>query len=92
MSPDIAETHAARIFAWLVGQEELLPIFMGASGASLDDLKTQSGDPTFLASVMDFILMDDSWVIDAATATGIKPEDMMLIRGTMAGGEQVHWT
>jgi len=41
---------------------------------------------------MDFILMDDAWVIDAAAGTGIKPEDMMLIRGTLAGGEQVHWT
>ncbi|MFB9570702.1 DUF3572 family protein, partial [Saccharopolyspora hordei] len=38
MTPTRAEDIATSAFVWLCGQEELLPVFLSASGASADDL------------------------------------------------------
>ena len=92
LSADSAETLALTALGWLVGNDELLPVFMGASGASVDDLKHQATDPGFLASVLDFIMMDDAWVIAFCDEIGANYQDPMMARQAMPGNEQVHWT
>jgi len=49
--------------AWIVGQEELLPVFLGASGLSETDLRTRVSDSDLLGAVLDFVMMDDAWVM-----------------------------
>ncbi|MCF6445110.1 DUF3572 domain-containing protein [Nereida sp. MMG025] len=92
ISADAAETLGIKALAWVIGDEELLPVFMGASGVSADDLRANAGDPQFLGSVLEFILMDDAWVIRFAEEAAIKPELVMQARMALPGGEQVHWT
>ena len=70
-STEAAETLALKALGWLAGNEELMPVFMGATGASVDDLKERAGDPAFLASVLDFITMDDQWVISFCDTLGL---------------------
>lgn len=91
-SSDSAETFALKALTWLASNDELLPVFLGASGASVDDLKSQATDPAFLASVLDFIMMDDAWVIELCDTLGAKYEDPMKARYALPGSEQVHWT
>lgn len=91
-SAEAAETLALNALAWLVGNEELLPVFLGATGASEADLKARAGDPEFLGSVLDFLMMDDAWVIAFCDAFSIPYEQPMMARATLPGGEQVHWT
>ena len=91
-SPEAAETLALKALAWLAANEELMPVFLGASGASVDDLKSQASDPSFLASVLDFITMDDAWVIAFCDANGLKYQDPLMARYALPGSEQVHWT
>ncbi len=86
-----AETLAIRALEWLVSNEDLLPVFMGASGADLDALRAGAGDADFLASVLDFILMDDRWVSAMAAALNIAPDQPMRARQALPGAE-VHWT
>ena len=91
-SPEAAETFGLKALGWLAAHDELLPVFLGASGASVDDLKHQATDPGFLASVLDFIMMDDAWVIAFCDEIGAKYQDPMMARQAMPGNEQVHWT
>ena len=46
----------------------------------------------FLAAVLDFLLLDDNWVIDACQAIGLEPDAMAIVRQLLPGGEKVNWT
>jgi len=92
LSQDAAETLALKALAWLVTNDDLLPVFLGATGASEDDLRAQAGDPAFLGSVLDFLMMDDAWVIAFCDIHDIPYEHPMFARAALPGGEQVHWT
>ena len=87
-----AETVALQALGWLVGNEDLLPVFLGATGASTSDLAEQAGQPAFLASVLDFLLMDDAWVIGFCDAVGLPYPAVMQARAGLPGGEQINWT
>lgn len=87
-----AETTALQALGWLVGNEDLLPVFLGATGASEGDLRAQAEDPAFLASVLDFIMMDDAWVIACCDAHGLPYPRLAEARALLPGGEAVHWT
>jgi hypothetical protein len=86
MKQEIAEIHAMGMLGWLAGQAELLPVFLGATGASEDDLRARAGEAEFLASVVDFVMMD------CATDQGWPPEQIMVIRAALPGGDLPAWT
>lgn len=92
MNEELAETRALAVLGWIAGQEELFPLFLGATGASEADLRQRAGEGEFLAAVMDFLMMDDAWLIDCAAAMGWKPEEMLQIRAALPGGDLPHWT
>lgn len=87
-----AETLALQCLAWLAGHEELLPVFMGATGVSQEDLRAGAQDPVFLGSVLDFVMMDDAWVMDFCGGLGVPNDSLMRARQALPGGEQVNWT
>ena len=92
MTPKQAEIHALEALGWLAGQDDLLPVFMGATGASADDLRARATDADFLISVLDFVLMDDAWVIQMGDALGWEYERVQQVRYALPGGAEVHWT
>ncbi|WVX48415.1 hypothetical protein ROLI_014950 [Roseobacter fucihabitans] len=87
-----AEVLALQVLGWLAGNEDLLPVFLGASGASENDVRMGARDPVFLGSVLDFILMDDAWVMQACDALHVPYEALSRARQALPGGEQVNWT
>lgn len=92
MSPDAAETIALQALGWLIGSEDLRDVFLGSSGLSEMDLKSRASDPELLASVLDFLVMDDAWVIRFCDEIGLPYDKIMQVRAALPGGEQVHWT
>lgn len=92
LSADAAETLALQALAWLAGNDDLLPVFLGSSGVSEGDLRARAADPTFLAAVLDFLLMDDAWVMAFCEAHGVEFDMPMRARGGLPGGQTVHWT
>ena len=92
MQRETAETVAMRALGWLAGNDELLPVFLGSTGASLDDLRAGAGDPVFLGSVLDFVMMEDAWVTAFCDAAGLPYDAPMRARAALPGGGQVHWT
>lgn len=91
-STDAAETLALKALAWLAGQEELLSVFLGSTGASEDDLRNRATDPEFLGSVLDFLMMDDVWVVKFCDAHSMAYDNPMMARAALPGGAQMHWT
>ncbi|MFW5642334.1 MAG: DUF3572 domain-containing protein [Roseicyclus sp.] len=92
MKREVAETGALQALAWLAGEEDLLPVFLGTTGASAQDLRARAGDPEFLASLLDFVLMDDDWVLSCAAALGLPPGEIMAMRHALPGGAAPSWT
>lgn len=87
-----AETIALRVLGFIASTEDLFDVFVNASGVSADHVPTLTEAPEFLAAVLDFLLMDDRWVIDFAKAEGIAPEVVMQARAGLPGGDLPNWT
>ena len=92
MNPERAEQIAIMALGWLGQNEDLFPVFLGACGANADDMRAQAENPAFLASVLEFLTMDDAWVIEFCDAHHLKYEDPLRARYAMPGAETVHWT
>ncbi|MEE9388842.1 MAG: DUF3572 domain-containing protein [Paracoccaceae bacterium] len=92
MQRDSAETLAIQALGWLATNEELLPIFLGATGSSTDDLRSRAQDPDFLVSLLDFLTMNDDWVVEFCDANGLGYDQPLLARYALPGGAQVNWT
>lgn len=87
-----AETLALQALAWLAANEDLLATFMGSTGLSAEDLHSRATEPEFLGSVLDFLLMDDAWIIAFCESAGLRYDAPMLARAALPGGETLHWT
>lgn len=92
LSIQSAEVLALAALAWLVGNEELLPVFMGSTGVAEADIRERAQEAEFLASVLDFVMMDDAWVLEFAQSGGHSPELVMRARAALPGGAQVNWS
>ena len=68
MTPHSAEIFALEALAWMAQDEDVLSLFLNASGSSVADLKAQAQSSEFLLAVLDFILLEDQWVLDCAEA------------------------
>ncbi|MGJ8544822.1 MAG: DUF3572 domain-containing protein [Sulfitobacter sp.] len=91
-SQNSAETLALDVLGWLVGNEDLLPVFLGSSGASEEDMRNGAADPVFLGAVLEFLCMDDAWVMAYCDQAKLRYEAIMQARAALPGGEQTHWT
>ncbi len=78
--------------AWLASNDELLPVFMGSTGATEDNFRAGLEDPDFQGSVLDFLMMDDAWVVAFCDENGLAYDQLMMARHALPGGGQVHWT
>jgi len=92
MTKDNAETFALNALAWIMGQDDMVGVFLGSTGASIDDLKNNAAKPEFLGAVLDFVLMDDAWVIKLSQDMGTPADHVMQARAVLPGGQTMHWT
>ncbi|MEL7150430.1 MAG: DUF3572 domain-containing protein [Pseudomonadota bacterium] len=92
LAQESAELLAIEALSWLVGNEELLPVFLGATGADSNDFRKSARDPEFLASVLDFLLMDDAWIQDFCASADYALDFPLRARAALPGGAQVNWT
>ena len=92
MDREIAETKALEVLTWILSEDDLIQVFMGATGASQNDLRSNTLSHEFLISILDFVLMDDRWVISCSKFLNIDPSQIQLIRMSLDGGQEVTWT
>ena len=91
-SQESAEILALRCLGWLAGNEDLLPVFLGATGASVDDMRERAQDPEFLGSLLDFVMLNDAWVMAFCEANAIPNEHIKQARAALPGGQEMNWT
>ena len=92
MDKEIAETKALEVLTWVLSEDDLIQVFMGTTGASQNDLRSNTLSHEFLISILDFVLMDDRWVISCSKFLNIDPSQIKLIRMSLDGGQEVTWT
>jgi hypothetical protein len=92
MQQEQAEVIALQGLAWLAGNDDLCPTFLGASGGSVDDLRDRATDPAFLGAVLEFITMDDAWVMAFCNTIGLAYELPLQARYALPGAQNIHWT
>ena len=92
MDREIAETKALEVLTWVLSEDDLIQVFMGTTGASQNDLRSNTLSHEFLISILDFVLMDDRWVISCSKFSNIDPSQIQLIRMSLDGGQEVTWT
>lgn len=91
IGPEHAETVALSALGWIAGNEELLPVFLGATGTDLADVRRRAAEPEFLAAVLDFLLMDDAWVVAFCGAAGLPCEMPRAARFALPGSAAADW-
>ena len=92
MTPQEAEIYALKVTNWLISNQDLLDVFMRSTGVSEATIKSDFHDGVFLAAILDFLLLDDNWVIAACHAMQLEPDAMHTARLLLPGGERVNWT
>ena len=92
MTPEAAQTLALKALGWLVSNEELCPVFLGATGTGAEELRARAADADLQASVLEFLTMDDAWVIAFCDAEGLAYDLPLRARYALPGAEQIHWT
>lgn len=92
MSQESAETIALQALGWLAGNEELLAVFLGSTGSAGEELRERAKDAEFLGSILEFLLMDDAWVVQFCDTAGLSYDKPMLARAALPGGKEVFWT
>ncbi|TQS73158.1 DUF3572 family protein [Rhodobacteraceae bacterium] len=92
MQQETAQNIALEALSWLAGQDNLIEAFLHNSGAEVDQLRNAAQDPGFLSGVLDFVLMQDEWVLQCASVLGCAPERLVHARAVLGGGDQMHWT
>ena len=92
MTSQEAEIYALKVTNWLISNQDLLDVFMSSTGVSEATIKSDFHDGVFLAAVLDFLLLDDNWVIAACDAMQQEPDAMLTARLVLPVGERVNWT
>lgn len=92
MQPEAAQVLAIQALGWIAGNDELFPVFLGATGAGMGELRSRAAEPEFLAAVLDFLLMDDAWVVAFCDAEGHPYTGPQTARAALPGSAVRNWT
>lgn len=92
MQQEDAETLSKEVLLWLAGQEDLLLVFLNSTGGDVEGIRKGMEDPYFLAAVLDFLMMDDAWVMSFCDASGLPYDRPARARAALPGGSEMHWT
>jgi Protein of unknown function (DUF3572) len=92
MQRESAQIIALQALGWLASDDELFQTFLGATGASAGDASARAQDAEFQAAILEFLLMNDAWVIGFCDAVGISYTVPMEAQVTLLGGPHLHWT
>lgn len=73
-----AETIALEALGFIAADDTELVRFLGLSGLSIDDLRSNAGTPETLRAVMEYVMGHEPTAKAFAEAQGYRPEDMAL--------------
>lgn len=84
MPRDRAELIAAEALRFLADDEDRLARFVAATGIDVGAIRDHLREPTFLAGVLDYLLADESLLLECVETAGLAPEEPSLAREALA--------
>lgn len=91
-SQETATILALKVVGYLAESKDLLEVFLNSTGLDENTLRTCLEDPEFQAAILDFLMMDDTWLLGFAQAHSVQPEEILGARAALPGGDLPHWT
>ena len=92
MQLEAGQVLALEALSWLAADDEIFPAFLDATGANLADLRMRAGDLDFLGAVLDFLLMNDRWVVAFCDHHRHPYTAPQAARAILPGGGETNWT
>lgn len=83
MTSDTAGEIAIKALTYLSNDPELMGRFLALSGLDPAGLKDVVSEPSFLAGILDFLLMDDSLLLTFASNASINPHDIASAKAVL---------
>jgi Protein of unknown function (DUF3572) len=78
-------TLGLKALAFLAGAQEDLQRFMAVSGADAATLRARADEPEFLAAVLDYLLANETLLVDFCTAESLEPREVHLAAARLGG-------
>ena len=78
-----AATLALAALGWLLEDSERAERYLSLTGLDPDSLRAGLGDPTVLASCLDFLANHEPDLIRAAEALAVTPEELIAARASL---------
>ena len=85
MNPEEAQTLALKALGFVAGSEGGLERLMELSGLDLGTLRARAGEPEVLASLLDFLLMDEGLLVDFCHGEAIDAKAVHMARYVLGG-------
>lgn len=79
-----AATLALAALGWLLEDSDRAERYLSLTGLDPDSLRTGLGDPTVLASCLDFLANYEPDLIRAAEALAVAPEELIAARASLS--------
>jgi hypothetical protein len=82
-NPDSARSLAVSALAFIAADATRLSRFLDITGLGPHNLRTAAADPTFLTSVLDYLVADEPLLVGFASDAGLKPEVVVRAHGAL---------
>ncbi len=86
LDPDQAEAIALRALAFLAEEPARLSRFLALTGMEPQDLRSAAGHGETLAAVLDYVLHDESLLLEFTANNAIAPASIAPAQALLAGG------
>jgi uncharacterized protein DUF3572 len=73
---EFAARTAIAALGWLAADEQRLSRFLALSGLGPHNLRTAAAEPRFLAAILDYLVSDESLLVEFARDAGRSPDDV----------------
>jgi hypothetical protein len=83
-SIDSAESLAVSALAFIAADPDRLSRFLGVTGLGPDNFRTAAADPAFLGSVLDYLVADETLLVEFAADAALKPETVARAQAALS--------
>lgn len=87
-----AESIAIDGLAFIAGNDELLPRFLGLTGIPADQIREAAREKGFLAGVLQFLLAHEPSLLSFCEHSGHAPESVSNAADSLAGDDSRIWS
>lgn len=87
LTADIAETIAIQALNFIAGDADRLGRFLAITGIGPTEIRAASGQPGFLAGVLEYLLADEHLVTEFANHAAIDPAEVGQAHLALGGAQ-----